>query len=159
MSKKMLIIGLVVVLLIFGVLGGGFYMILNKITTLEHQIQAASGGEGAHNAQPQAQKKHEETETFSLDSLIVNLADGDGSRYLRINMVLEIAKKEAVEEVEKRKPHLKNIALMLLPTKSFQQLNSSEGKTALRDELMKKMNEVLGGPIISDIFFTEFVIQ
>lgn len=159
MSKKMLMVVLVLVLLFFGVLGGGFYVVLNKMTTLEHQIQTAGGGQGGHTAQPAESKKHEETETFNLDSLIVNLADGDGSRYLRVNMVLEIATKDALADVEKRKPQLKNIALMLLPTKSVQHLNSGEGKIALRDELMAKMNEILGKPIISDIFFTEFVIQ
>jgi flagellar protein FliL len=159
MSKKVLILGVSVVLLFLGVMGGGFYVMLKKMTELDQRVQAVGGGEAAAVHTNEKNKKHEETESFNLDSLIVNLADGDGSRYLRISMVLEVAKKEVVAELEKRKPQLKNIALMLLPMKKFQELNSTEGKKALRDELMAKMNEVIGGPFITDIFFTEFVVQ
>jgi flagellar basal body-associated protein FliL len=48
---------------------------------------------------------------------------------------------------------------MILPSKRFEEIASVEGKTALRDEIMDKLNSLFPRIVISNIFFTEFVVQ
>ena len=48
---------------------------------------------------------------------------------------------------------------MILPTKEFEDINSVEGKIALRDEIITKLNSFSKDAIITNIYFVEFVIQ
>jgi flagellar basal body-associated protein FliL len=48
---------------------------------------------------------------------------------------------------------------MILPSKRFEDIASIEGKTALRDEIIGKLNSLFPSAVISDVFFTEFVVQ
>jgi flagellar FliL protein len=48
---------------------------------------------------------------------------------------------------------------MILPTKRFGDIISTEGKSALRDELLGALNGLLAAGKISRIYFKEFVIQ
>jgi flagellar basal body-associated protein FliL len=48
---------------------------------------------------------------------------------------------------------------MILPSKRFDEIASMEGKTALRDEIIAKLNSLFPQNVVADIFFTEFVVQ
>ncbi|MCK5508922.1 MAG: flagellar basal body-associated FliL family protein [Desulfobacterales bacterium] len=96
---------------------------------------------------------------YSLDTFIVNLADKGGRRFLRITMVLELNDESFVEEMDKRLSQIKDSILMILPTKRFEDISNVEGKIALRDEIMTKLNSLLKNEIITNIYFVEFVIQ
>jgi flagellar protein FliL len=48
---------------------------------------------------------------------------------------------------------------MILPAKQYAEISTTQGKVALRDELMAKVNGYLKKGAISTIYFTEFVVQ
>ena len=96
---------------------------------------------------------------YSLDTFIVNLADKGGRRFLRITMDLELKDENFTEEIDKRISQIRDSILMILPTKRFEDINSVEGKIALRDEVMIKLNSFLKDVIITNIYFVEFVVQ
>jgi flagellar basal body-associated protein FliL len=48
---------------------------------------------------------------------------------------------------------------MILPSKRLTDIASIEGKTALRDEIISKLNGLFPKSVISNIFFSEFVVQ
>jgi flagellar FliL protein len=88
------------------------------------------------------------------------LADPGASRYLRLTMDLEVTGGKAAEEdLTRRTSQLRDAVLMILPTKRFGDIISSEGKSALRDELLGALNGLLAAGKISRIYFKEFVIQ
>jgi flagellar FliL protein len=97
---------------------------------------------------------------YPLETIIVNLADSGGGRYLRVTMELALTNDEgAEEEITQHLPEIKDAMLTILPTKKFDQLTSVEGKNSLRDEIIVNLNTVLNKELITKIFFTEFVIQ
>jgi len=102
---------------------------------------------------------------YRLDTLIVNLADQGGKRYLRTTMELELKpnekvdNSEVVEEIEKRLPQLRDTILMVLPSKLYADISTTPGKISLRDELVAKLNPLLKKGKILKIYFTEFVVQ
>ena len=155
MSNKILIIliGFLVVLM-FG-LGGGLFMMWNKLAVLSTQSNANAGvqpDQGADVKQPLGP-------IFSLETFIVNLADKGGKRYLRVTMDLELGNPELEAELTKRLPQVRDSVLMILPSKRFEDISSVEGKMALRDEILDVLNGFLTQGQVSKIYFKEFVVQ
>jgi flagellar FliL protein len=164
MSNKVLIIIIAVFVLMMGIMGGGFFILWKQMSNTVAQVQQQGNEKGQTE---EAAKEQEVTmgPIYKLDTLIVNLADQGGKRYLRITMDMElkpaenIDAKEVVDEVEKRLPQIRDTILMILPTKQYADIATTAGKIALRDEIMAKLNVLLKKGQISNIYFTEFVVQ
>ena len=89
----------------------------------------------------------------------MNLADKGGNRYLRVTIDLELDSEELESEVAKRLPQVRDSILTILPTKRFEDISSAQGKTALRDQMLERINGMLARGQITNIYFKEFVIQ
>jgi flagellar FliL protein len=74
-------------------------------------------------------------------------------------MNLELKNEDAVALVQERLPLVRNGVLMLLPAKKYADIATVEGKDALREELVAKLNSVLKSDSVANIYFTEFVVQ
>jgi len=74
-------------------------------------------------------------------------------------MVLELTNEEAVSEVERRISQIRDIILMLIPSKTLRDIRKFDGKKNLSYEIMSEINYVLKSGSVSNIYFTEFVIQ
>lgn len=154
MSSKMLILFGVGLVLIVGSIGAGFFMLWNKINAIPTQAGAPAG-----EVQVEAAPAPKIGPIHSLDTFIVNLADEGGNRYLRTTMKLELTDDRSVHFAQERLPMIRDAVLMTLPTKKYGDINTVEGKKALRDELIAKLNAIMLPGSISNIYFTEFVIQ
>ncbi|MFY9705186.1 MAG: flagellar basal body-associated FliL family protein [Desulfobacterales bacterium] len=154
MSNKVLIIVALVFVLLLGMMGTGFFFMWNKMNAANAH-SADSGEAGA----PPAEELVKIGPIHPLDTFIVNLADEGGSRYLRVTMNLELKDKDAVALVQERLPMIRNGVLMLLPAKKYADISTVEGKDALRDELVAKLNSFLKPDSVANIYFTEFVVQ
>jgi flagellar FliL protein len=155
MNKIILIVVIAVAVLFVGAVGGGFYMMWNKLADLDALVR------------PEEEEVEETAEDgleamgamFPLETFIVNLADEKGKRYLRVKMQLELKAGEPVETLENRLVQVRDIILMILPTKQFHEIRSVDGKTQLRQEIMDRLNALLKKEAINNIYFTEFVVQ
>lgn len=152
-GKLKLIIILVVALIILG--GGGF---------LAYKLFLAPKGEGEHGAE--AAKKevtapaNEVGMLYPLETFIVNMADNDGSRYLKVTIQLELDKTEKLkEELDKRVPQLRDAILTILSAKTYEEISSAQGKLILKQEILRRLNSLLPFGAITNIYFTEFVSQ
>ncbi|WP_054031322.1 flagellar basal body-associated FliL family protein [Desulfatitalea tepidiphila] len=158
MSTKTLVIVLAAVVLVIAVMGGGFFLMWTKMNTTLAQMQMQNAAENEAEETP---KEEEVTigPIYKMETLIVNLADQGGKRYLRITMELELSAPEVMEEINNRMPQLRDAILMVLPSKQYSDIGSTEGKIALRDELIAKINGILKKGTVTTIYFTEFVVQ
>jgi flagellar FliL protein len=153
MSKKAIIILSSVAIVFMALVGGGFFMMWTKIARLmppEEVVQEAPVEEEEMVAVG---------EMFPLDTFVVNLADANGKRYLRTTMQLELAPEEHKETFEQRLPQIRDVILTILPTKTFEDIRTAEGKSALRTEILNRLNDLLNGGNVVNLYFTEFVIQ
>ena len=91
--------------------------------------------------------------------MIVNLADKGGRRYLRATFDVELAQSGDEQKMEAKLPHIKDAAIKIMSTRRFEDINSIDGKNALRDEIIARFNELTKSEIVSNIYFTEFVVQ
>ncbi|MBI5895896.1 MAG: flagellar basal body-associated FliL family protein [Desulfobacterales bacterium] len=157
MSKKAMIMALGGVVLLFSMMGGGFFMMWQKMNASIAQIQSAND----KDSKGHAAKEEEEVvkPTYKMETMIVNLADQGGKRYLRVTMEMELSGPEVLEEITKKLPQLRDTILMILPSKQYTDISTTEGKIAVRDELIAKINTLLKKGTVTTIFFTEFVVQ
>jgi flagellar FliL protein len=164
MSNKVLIIIIAAFVLLVGMMGAGFFIIMKQMNSAVAQVQQKSGEQPAEEESP-PEPEVSIGPIYKMDTMIVNLADQGGKRYLRITMEFElkpaenIEVKEVVEELEKRLPQIRDAILMLLPSKQYADIATTSGKISLRDEILSKLNAYLKKGQISNIYFTEFVVQ
>ena len=153
MSNKIMLLVIAVMLVVTIGLAAGFFMVWSKLSDL------STPANGVANTETDQSQTAQLGPLFSLDTFIVNLADPERNHYLRITMDLELATPTDTEKLNERLPQIRDRILMILPSKRFEEIASMEGKTALRDEIIGKLNGLFPTEVISNIFFTEFVIQ
>lgn len=103
---------------------------------------------------------------LSLKEFIVNLNDPIGRRYLKTEIKLELNMKAAAAKIQGDElilSRLRDIIFLILSSKSYEDLRSITGKLTLKEEIVAKSNEVLspvfGKNIVSNCYFTDFVVQ
>ncbi len=106
-------------------------------------------------------KKLEEKpkELVPLDEFIVNLADPNQPRYLKVQISLEIIADKKHKNLEEEKPKLRDAVITVLSQKKYNQLLSAEGKAHLKEELKMACNNVLGHDKVQEVLFTDFAMQ
>ena len=159
MSNKILIILIGVIMVFMLGLGGGLFMMWNKLSAMETQAQISAEDDDQADQDTPVPVEELLGPIFSLDTFIVNLADKGGKRYLRITIDLELDSEELESEVKKRLPQVRDSILTILPTKRFEDISSAKGKTALRDQMLERINGMLARGQITNIYFKEFVVQ
>jgi flagellar FliL protein len=154
--KKWLILGaLGFILLAVGVGAAAFFLPEYMPEPLNFFDDKPAKGSPAHKKPPEEERGH----IYSMDPFIVNLADADQNRYLKIRINLESKKPEPNEEFTKKLPLIKDTILTILSQKRSDELFHSSGKEKLKAEMMRSVNPNLGELKIKAVYFTEFVIQ
>ena len=127
----------------------------------EHGAEAAGHGEaaeghgeagGEHGAAPAPQ-------FVSIDSFVVNVSDGEGDRFLKVKIDLEVSSAEVGKELEQRMPQVKDIMIGLLSSQNATTVRSMEGKDRLREQVLARLNAVVRTGVVRQVLFTEFVVQ
>lgn len=98
-------------------------------------------------------------QTYALETFVVNLNDPGGKRYLKTTIELEYIAEEVKTELDRRLPQLRDLILLQLSSKGLDDIQSVDGKIALRRELIQRINQTLTSGKIRNLFFTQFVIQ
>lgn len=161
-KKTMLfiIIGLVVVLLLGGG-AGAYFFFFAKPHDDQLDAETAQGHKTEKKTSSSKDKKQEaEKPGFMLpmDAFVVNLADPQAKHYIKVTITLELKDEKAKAEAEHVMPRLKNDIIMLLSSKTMEDVISLEGKTRLRDEVAARAQAVLGDNL-KDVYFVQLVIQ
>ncbi len=97
---------------------------------------------------------------FSFDeAIIVNLAETQGQRYLKVSVQYEVSDQKVIEELKARTPLMLDLLINILSSKTIDDVANTVGRNRLRREIIDKSNaELISGKIIN-VYFTEFVIQ
>lgn len=147
-SKLMLFAALGLGVLILG--GGGFFAYTKFLAP-----EPTEDGAQVEDKKP----KQAIGQIFPLSPFVVNLADLKGKRYLKIRMEMELESTDAMEKAELIKPKLRDMVIMMLTSLSFEEVMTPEGKIRIRDELVDRFNQVMKPDRVTQIYFTEFVVQ
>ncbi len=161
---KLLII-VSVIALVFGV-GGAFVAVKflgGASNGAEHSEDHKGDAEAKVESKSEAGGKHGEAASlgvmFDLDPFIVNLADPQEVRYLKLTLKLEVDSESVSTELSTRIPQMRDAILVLLSSKDVNAVRTTQGKFQLRDEITQRINGLLKKPGVRSAYFTEFVVQ
>ncbi len=127
-------------------------MVMESGTTAETQTTA------------QAQGNVEESTGGSnivvpLPTFMVNLSDPLGRRYIKLTLEVEVNSEQAAEELQNSTAKVRDAVNLLLSSKSYADLAPAESKILLKNEIVERLNQILGGPKVARVYFVEIVIQ
>ncbi|WP_298266781.1 flagellar basal body-associated protein FliL [Geobacter sp.] len=158
-KKLFIIIGAaaVVVIALAVVFMGGGKKDKGKEGEAEAKVEqkAEAGKEGGK----EGEKGGAASNVFAMEPFIVNIYDGQEIRYLRTKIEFETAGPAAKADIEARQAPLRDAILVLLTTKTLQDVQDLQGKNQLRDEIMTAVNKILPPGKVTKVYFTDFVVQ
>jgi len=155
------------ILIVVGVLalaGGGYFAYTNFFQEEAVEESAEGGKEGEEGADGENGEKKEELPPdvgvmFTMDPFVVNLAGSKGKRFLKVTTTLELSSPEVNPEFEENLQKITDSILVLLSSKSFEDVYSVQGKFKLKDEITTRVNRFLVVGHVKDAYFTEFIVQ
>jgi flagellar FliL protein len=149
-----MIIGIIVGLLVLG--GGGYYA---YITFLQEKPAEEVPVEVEKGAAEEIGEDVNLGVMFPLAPFILNLAGSEGKRFLKVTISLELSTPEVHVELKENIQKVTDSILVLLSSKSFEDVYSVQGKFKLKDEVTTRVNRFLVVGHVKDAYFSEFIIQ
>ena len=155
------------ILIVVGVLalaGGGYFAYTNFFQeeaveeSAEGDKKGEEGGEGA-DGEKEEELPPDVGVMFTMDPFVVNLAGSKGKRFLKVTTTLELSSPEVNPEFEENLQKITDSILVLLSSKSFEDVYSVQGKFKLKDEITTRVNRFLVVGHVKDAYFTEFIVQ
>ena len=145
----LVIVGLLVLLLVGA--AAGVYVIRKQLQDV------TAGGEVVE----QRVRRIETKGIVPLDQFLVNMADTDGNRFLRATFQLGMAEeiKVPLEKDSKEIAIIRDAIISLLCSKTSDEIASSEGKEALREEIRVIVNERYPQNRVAEVYITEFIVS
>jgi flagellar FliL protein len=107
-------------------------------------------------------EKEEVRSTLNLDPFLVNLADKDEVRFVKATFRLGLAGEKEGEELAKDPvftSSARDAIISLLTAKTSEQMLSTEGKEALRREILAKVNTLPHKGKTLEVYIVDFVVQ
>lgn len=156
-NKLFMMIGAAVLVLGLGG-GAGWYFL--------HGSAGAEAAEPAKKDQGGGKKKKKDEhppEYQAIESFTVNLQPENGDQYLRVAFTLQVNGPEQVELIKANMAKVRSRVLLLLSGKKASEINTVEGKQQLAGEILAAVKTPFAEhgeeQDISDVLFTEFIIQ
>lgn len=97
-----------------------------------------------------------------LEDFVVNLSDRDGHSYLRVGIDLGVENENPKAKSETKPatvPVIRDSVIALLSTMQSDDLLTPEGKTKLKQDLIKSLNDRLPELKVREVYFNEFMVQ
>ncbi len=155
---------LVAVLALVCSAGGGVvsWLLISRTTAMKAEAKAAETLDPAKVKIQQVADALEKGGALPLEPFVVNLADPDAARYLRIRVSLMVDEKAKIKDLTENtalQQKIRDVILQALTRKTSQDLINEEGKNKLRQEIQEQLTGYFKKPKLVDVMFTEFVIQ
>lgn len=145
---------LVVVLLLLA--GGGWFAYTKFFAAPD---DAAAAEKQAQEQSEGMAPKDGDTQLVQLSPFLVNLADPLGRRYIQLKLHVEVPNEDVAGEITSKEPKIRDTINLLLSSKTYNDLAMLESKLMLKDEIVKRLNLVLGGQKVLNVYYDEIVVQ
>jgi len=99
------------------------------------------------------------TISYDLEPFIVQIYDGQTLRYVKLRFSLELLNRSYVTEVVNKLGSVRDSILIILSTKTLQEIADVKGKSLLKEEIADRVNKIFTQNVISRVMINEFVVQ
>lgn len=159
-NKKIVIIAAVIIAL--AILGAAAMFFLGG------KGAEKKGASEAAKVEAKAEAKHGEGKggegaaagsSYALEPFIVNIYDGQELRYLKVKVEFELSSPQAKADLDAKVAPMRDAILVLLTTKTMQEVQDLQGKNQLREQILASVNKIVPPGDVSKVYFTDFVVQ
>ena len=151
---------LITLLLVAGLAVGGYFAFINFI---KPQMAVAPQPQQKDLEVPGSRFPESEQKElgvmYPMEPFLVNLARSNGKQFLKVSLTLELSSPEARPEVKANEFKIVDSILLLLSSKTREDVISLQGKFKLKDEIATRVNRFLVMGHIKDVYFSEFIVQ
>jgi flagellar FliL protein len=96
---------------------------------------------------------------YPLEPFIVNIYDGQEIRYLKVKVEFELTNPQAKGDLDAKVAPLRDAILILLTTKTMQEIQDLQGKNQLREQILAAVGKIVPPSKVAKVYFTDFVVQ
>ncbi|KXS49956.1 flagellar FliL protein [Halanaerobium congolense] len=96
--------------------------------------------------------------TYQVGDFVVNIANNSRINFIRASLVFEIEEDKIVEELEKRKPQIRDAIITTLRSQNESILKEANAQT-IKKIIKSEVNDILRSGKITNVWFTELVVQ
>ncbi|MBM4371790.1 MAG: flagellar basal body-associated FliL family protein [Deltaproteobacteria bacterium] len=100
-----------------------------------------------------------EVSVHVVDNLVLNPAGSGGARFLLTSIALDAGSPEGAAKLAARDLEIRDAFIMVLGTKTVDQLTDVGNRARLIEELRASVDEILGPGLVRRVFIPQFVIQ
>jgi flagellar FliL protein len=156
-KQTLILIALAVInMVVVGAVGFMLYQGRKK-DSAEPKIEDVIKGE--HEAQEKDKKDEKGSvgKVIPLETFVINIAGSKGRRLAKINLELDVENEAVSTEIDQRKAQIRDIIIVLLSGKTYDQISSKEGRDQLKEQIKDTVNAFLTKGKIKDVYFTDFI--
>lgn len=139
---KIILVGLLIFLV---AMGASYFLMRSLMSPLmpkqEKEVKAIATGD-----------------LVSAGEFTTNINDVAGTRYLKVEVFIEVSDKEVEDSMDQYKPIIKDSILTILSSQTVADLDV-RNRNNLKAEIKKDLNTKIGANAISNVYFTNFIMQ
>ena len=156
-SSKKLIIMIVLGLVVLGMGAGGAMFFMGS---KEEPVEMAD-----EDGMAEGEMMEEEMSIYHElhPAFVANFSGKSKKKYMQVYIVAMAREEAVIEDLKMHMPAIRNDVLMTLSATKSEEIETVDGKEALRQKVLTKIKETMqmktGKEGIEDIYFTKFVAQ
>ncbi len=138
---RIIIVGLIIFLI---AMGASYFLMKNLMNPLLPKEEKA--------------KKVQTRNLVEVGEFTTNIGDIAGSRFVKVEIFVEVTDRKGPEIVEDFMPVIKDSILAILSAKTIADLDINN-RDNLKKEIKQDLNTKLGKEMVENVYFTSFIMQ
>jgi flagellar FliL protein len=97
--------------------------------------------------------------TVRLDNFVVQLKAVEAEKYAHLVIEVEVPVEEDKAVIAKQMPRIRDAVVSFLADRTADELRGSEGIAKLKQEVFERLQKVVPGQRVLQVFVTDFIVQ
>jgi flagellar FliL protein len=121
--------------------------------------EAAGAGEPGKEGEPGKKGYVAPGPILKLENFVIQLKTVDTDRYVRLAFDLEVATEPDKDAVTAHLSHIRDLVITYFADRTLDELRGSEAMERTKATLIKRIDEIVPGRRIKNLFITDFIVQ
>ena len=145
-------------------IGGVLFFVMKKPAAApapagEHAAAAEGDDKGEHGEGKEKGAFTPPGPILKLENFVIQLKTVDTDRYVRLAFDLEVGNEKDKEAVTAHMSHIRDLVIQYFADRTLDELRGSEAMERTKATLIKRIDEIVPGHRIKNIFVTDFIVQ
>jgi flagellar protein FliL len=143
-------------------IGGVLFFVMKKPAAAPAAGEHAAAAEGEEKGEGEGKEKGGFTPPgpiLKLENFVIQLKTVDTDRYVRLAFDLEVGNDKDKEAVTAHMSHIRDLVIQYFADRTLDELRGSEAMERTKATLIKRIDEIVPGHRIKNIFVTDFIVQ